>query len=65
MKVIVEFNEYRRMAVTVEAPSVEDVEIAWHNRYEDETGLVDNIENECVEVDGGILWDSVEFKEAP
>ena len=63
MKVRIEWTENRRMAATIEAESVAAVEAAWADRYDSD--LVDDIEDFGEEIDGGILWESVEIRALP
>lgn len=62
MRVIVEFNEHTVRRAEIEADSVEAVEQEWELQYD--SVLVDEIENNAIEVDGGIDWNSVEIRAA-
>lgn len=61
MKIRIEWNEATRMVADIEADSVAEVEEAWEMRYGSD--LVDQIEDLGVEIDGGIIWESVTIKE--
>ena len=63
MKIRVEWDEHRTMVSDIEADSVEQVQSEWELRYG--SGMVDSIEADSVEIDGGIDWDSVKIKALP
>lgn len=60
MRVRVEFNENTRRACDMEwADTIEELAENWDMGYD--SGVVDDIERDAIEVDGGIDWNSVEF----
>lgn len=61
MKVRVQWMEHRRMEAVVEVESSTELEENWEMQYG--SGLVDQIEDDGVEVDGGIDWDSMTWEE--
>lgn len=61
MRIRVRYDERTTREAIVEADSLADVQAEWALRYG--SGVVDEIEEHSVEIDGGILWGSVEIEE--
>lgn len=62
MKVRIEFYEHSRRECVIEAESVEEVRENWALGYD--SGMVDEIEAQAVEIDGGIDWASATIEAA-
>lgn len=61
MKFRVQWTETSRREAEIEAASLEELQENWDAGYM--SAMVDELEDEGVEIDGGIDWDSVAIVE--
>lgn len=56
----VEYEEHARRRAVIEADSLGQIEDEWGDQYD--SVLVDRIEGASTEIEGGILWDSLQIE---